>query len=47
MNEAHLPAGELVRELRTDRVFVEILNNRLNGIVSEMGHIIHHARSGG
>ena len=29
--------------LRTDKVFVEILNNRLNGIVSEMGHIIHKA----
>lgn len=29
--------------LRTDPVFVEILNNRLNGIVSEMGHIIHKA----
>jgi len=29
--------------LRTDSVFVEILNNRLNGIVSEMGHVIHKA----
>lgn len=31
------------KQLRTDPVFVEILNNRLNGIVSEMGHIIHKA----
>lgn len=29
--------------MRTDAVFVEILNNRLNGIVSEMGHVIHKA----
>ncbi|MGE4336968.1 MAG: hydantoinase B/oxoprolinase family protein, partial [Pigmentiphaga sp.] len=29
--------------MRTDPVFVEILNNRLNGIVSEMGHVIHKA----
>ncbi|SMG26559.1 N-methylhydantoinase B [Paraburkholderia susongensis] len=28
---------------RTDKVFIEILNNRLNGITSEMGHIIHRA----
>ena len=27
----------------TDKVFLEILNNRLNGITSEMGHIIHKA----
>lgn len=29
--------------LKTDNVFLEILNNRLNGITSEMGHIIHKA----
>jgi N-methylhydantoinase B len=30
-------------EKTTDKVFLEILNNRLNGITSEMGHIIHKA----
>ena len=30
-------------DLKTDNVFLEILNNRLNGITSEMGHIIHKA----
>jgi N-methylhydantoinase B len=28
---------------RTDKVFLEILNNRFSGITSEMGHIIHKA----
>jgi N-methylhydantoinase B len=28
---------------KSDPIFLEILNNRLNGIVSEMGHIIHKA----
>jgi N-methylhydantoinase B len=28
---------------RSDPIFLEILNNRLNGVVSEMGHIIHKA----
>jgi N-methylhydantoinase B len=28
---------------QSDKVFLEILNNRLNGITSEMGHIIHKA----
>ncbi len=32
-----------VTDVRTDKVFLEILNNRLNGITSEMGHIIHKA----
>ncbi|MBI3964601.1 MAG: hydantoinase B/oxoprolinase family protein [Chloroflexi bacterium] len=27
--------------LKTDKVFLEILNNRLSGIVTEMGRIIH------
>ena len=44
MNQPSIPAASMVaRQLRTDKVFVEILNNRLNGIVSEMGHIIHKA----
>ena len=30
-------------DVHTDKVFLEILNNRLNGITSEMGHIIHKA----
>jgi N-methylhydantoinase B len=30
-------------KFKSDPVFLEILNNRLNGIVSEMGHIIHKA----
>lgn len=34
---------EFVARMRTDRVFFEVLNNRLNGITSEMGHIIHKA----
>jgi N-methylhydantoinase B len=32
-----------VPQKSTDKVFLEILNNRLNGITSEMGHIIHKA----
>jgi len=32
-----------IAEKATDKVFLEILNNRLNGITSEMGHIIHKA----
>src|SRR5260221_12348197 len=32
-----------IAEKSTDKVFLEILNNRLNGITSEMGHIIHKA----
>jgi len=44
MNQPNLPSGgRIAAALRTDAVFVEILNNRLNGIVSEMGHIIHKA----
>ncbi|MFI5011642.1 MAG: hydantoinase B/oxoprolinase family protein [Hyphomicrobiales bacterium] len=30
-------------KFKSDPIFLEILNNRLNGIVSEMGHIIHKA----
>jgi N-methylhydantoinase B len=36
------PAGQAT-EHTVDKVFLEILNNRLNGITSEMGHIIHKA----
>ncbi|VTU42834.1 hydantoinase B/oxoprolinase family protein [Variovorax sp. RA8] len=44
MNQLQDPQrGPAARPLRTDSVFVEILNNRLNGIVSEMGHVIHKA----
>lgn len=37
------PSKHKAQSMRTDPVFVEILNNRLNGIVSEMGHVIHKA----
>jgi N-methylhydantoinase B len=30
-------------KMKSDKVFFEILHNRLNGITSEMGHIIHKA----
>jgi N-methylhydantoinase B len=44
MNQSNPSAANAAgHKLRTDKVFVEILNNRLNGIVSEMGHIIHKA----
>ncbi|MSQ72365.1 MAG: hydantoinase B/oxoprolinase family protein [Betaproteobacteria bacterium] len=36
------PAGQGMAG-SVDKVFLEILNNRLNGITSEMGHIIHKA----
>lgn len=37
------PSARKAGGYRTDKVFIEILNNRLNGITSEMGHIIHRA----
>ena len=37
------PATARKREYRTDKVFLEVLNNRFSGITSEMGHIIHKA----
>jgi N-methylhydantoinase B len=38
-----MTARQPIGEKTTDKVFLEILNNRLNGITSEMGHIIHKA----
>ena len=38
-----MTARQPLIEKSTDKVFLEILNNRLNGITSEMGHIIHKA----
>jgi N-methylhydantoinase B len=38
-----MTARQPISEKATDKVFLEILNNRLNGITSEMGHIIHKA----
>ena len=38
-----MTARQPIIEKTTDKVFLEILNNRLNGITSEMGHIIHKA----
>ena len=38
-----MTARQPLAEKTTDKVFLEILNNRLNGITSEMGHIIHKA----
>lgn len=44
MNAAQMsPTGRKAGQYRTDKVFIEILNNRLNGITSEMGHVIHRA----
>jgi N-methylhydantoinase B len=36
-------AAQGAKAFRTDKVFLEILNNRFSGITSEMGHIIHKA----
>lgn len=41
MAHATEASAQVNGKLRTDPVFVEILNNRLNGVVSEMGHVIH------
>lgn len=38
-----MKAKQAGTQLKSDKVFLEILNNRLNGITSEMGHIIHKA----
>jgi len=40
---ARQPIVEKTQTGTADKVFLEILNNRLNGITSEMGHIIHKA----
>lgn len=41
MIEEKQKTAETATALKTDKVFLEILNNRLSGIVSEMGRIIH------
>jgi len=38
-----MPIAQPSKSPRTDKVFLEILNNRFSGITSEMGHIIHKA----